>query len=313
MRLNNLFLVVSLVLLLARAGVGQDFWTGEQGHEPATLLSNIPLSEPSYEVPIDYEMALQEETAAAPAGEGGGEPNNGTNPAQNVRMAIVSNEYYRLDGGNKINTDYLRLKFPVVGGRGALLAEIPFNFYNLSNPVQGQVGGIGDLKFQLNYNLWQSESRQLTFLTMLEAYIPSADNILLTQIPDANQFAALSIGKGKFQLGPGMGFVYAIRPNFIFAPLYFYEFSVAGNNNRPDISLGKWRIFMMYAFPSGVYVLPELQIVTNYLSGNSDIYFAPELGISIKGTTFYAKPGFGFSPSPGDREWGIDFGVRVAF
>ncbi len=277
------------------------------------LLDPAKAIAPSYESPANYEMELMQEEGGGSGG-ADGQQDNGTNPAQNARTLIVSNEFYQLaDTGNKINTTFARFKLPIVGGRGALLFEMPFNYYDIAEPVSGQVGGLGDLKFQINFNAWTSPSKQLTFLTMMEFYIPSADNVLLTQVPDANEFIGIDVGKGKFQLGPGLGLVYAFAPNFIFAPLYFYEFSVAGSDARPDVRRGKWRVFMMYAFPSGFYTLPEFQALTDYESGNNDLYFAPEFGYSTKGTTFYTKPGFGISPDANDREWGIEFGMRVMF
>lgn len=69
----------------------------------------------------------------------------------------------------------------------------------------------------------------------------------------------------------------------------------------------------MYAWENGLYVLPKFQIVTNYLSGDNDIYLAPELGFSRKNTTMFAKPGFGIDASPGERQWELEVGVRVQF
>lgn len=79
------------------------------------------------------------------------------------------------------------------------------------------------------------------------------------------------------------------------------------------IRRGKWRVFMMYAWESGAYVLPEFQVLTNYLTGNNDVYVAPELGYSHQGTTMYVKPGVGINPDQNDRDWGLEFGFRVQF
>lgn len=250
---------------------------------------------------------------AAGAGQTSGEQNNGTNPAQNATTAIISNEYYRLSGGNQINNTYFRLKFPVYEKRGAVIFEVPFNYYDVEFPIDGEVGGLGDIKVQFNYNAWVSCDKRLTVLTMLESFIPSADNVLLTQIPDSNQFTALDIGTGQFVLGPGLGLVYAPRKNLIIAPLYFYEGSVAGIDSRPEINRGKLRVFMMYARPNGSYLLPEFQMVSNFNTGNEDVYVAPEVGLSRKGTTIYVKPGIGIAPGINDREWGLEFGGRIMF
>jgi hypothetical protein len=243
----------------------------------------------------------------------GGQQDNGTNPAQNATTFIFSNEFYRLYGGNEINTTYARFKFPILEKKGAVIFELPYKFYDLNSPIEAQVGGTGDVKVQVNYNAFVSCDKSFTLVTMLEMFIPSADNVLLTNIPDSNQFTAMDVGSGKFILGPGVGAVYAFAPNFIMAPLYFFEKSVWGADNRADVSRGKLRVFMMYAFDNGLYVLPEAQLVSNFITGNQDAYLAPEFGYATKGTTFYVKPGWGIQPDTNDRSWGLEFGMRIMF
>ncbi|OYW19005.1 MAG: hypothetical protein B7Z55_09655, partial [Planctomycetales bacterium 12-60-4] len=243
-------------------------------------------------------------------GGGSAQGNNGTNPAQNVTTFIASNEYDTLDGNNRINTTYARLKFPIYEARGSFLLEMPFAYYNFtaSFPNAPQIGGLGDLKLQGSYNTWSSDDKRFTMISFLEMFVPTADNALLTQQSSTgNELTAFNLGTGKFVIGPGVGLVYAPRPNFIIAPLYFFEASIFGNEDRADIRRGKLRIFGMYAWQNGVYTLPEFQLLTSYLSGNNDVYVAPEFGYSHQGTTLYVKPGVGINPDPNDREWGLEF------
>jgi hypothetical protein len=259
--------------------------------------------------PAQLRFIADEKSAAS------SEENNGTNPAQAARTFIVSNEFFSLRGGNEINTTYIRMKIPAFGGRGSLLVEAPFVFYDFRATAPGlpQIGGLGDIKISPNYQLWQSESKRLTAVALFSAYLPTADNAIVTAGPTGNELTAFNLGTGKYVLSPGLALVYAISPTFFIAPTYAYEASAFGNENRPDISRGKWRIFAMKAFKNGTYVLPEFQVVTNYLSGNNDVYLAPELGLSRKGTVLYCKPGFGAAPDIGDRDWGLDLGIRAFF
>lgn len=254
-------------------------------------------------------------TAAAAAGGAAAQQDNGTNPAQNTTTFIASNEFYELDGDNQINTTYARLKFPIYDQKGAFLLEIPFVFYDFTAtlPASPEIGGIGDVKFQVSYNTCIAENKKLTMINFLEMFVPSADTALVALQPGGNELTAFNLGTGKYVLGPGIGFVYAPAKNLILAPLYFYETSVAGDDDRVEIRRGKFRFFAMYAWESGLYVLPEFQVLTNYLTGNNDAYAAPEVGYSAKGTTFYVKPGVGIQPDINDREWGIEFGARVQF
>jgi len=274
------------------------------------------VDESDFPYAIGRDIAGPQPATPTPTDAGAGQQqDNGTNPAQNITTCIISNEYYELDGGNQINTTYARLKFPFAESRGSLLVEIPFAFYDFTAqfPTVPEVGGLADVKFQLSYNTFTTYDQKLTMINFMEFYVPSSDNFALGVLSGGNELTAFNLGTGKYVLGPGIGFVYAVQPNFIIAPLYFFEASVAGDDNRQMIRRGKWRIFGMYAWESGLYVMPEFQVLTNYLTGNNDIYVAPEFGLSAKGVTFYCKPGVGLSPDQNDRQWGLDFGVRVQF
>ncbi len=153
--------------------------------------------------------------AAAEAGD------NGTNPASNMTTAIIANSFFQLDGGNKINTTFFRLKYPVLDKKGGFLVEIPFQYLDLTNPLAVQAGGLGDLKFQFSYNLFTNPCRKTTFITYNELYIPSADNVLLTGVPDSNQFISLELGSGKFVFGQGVGMVWHRNPASFLLPCIF--------------------------------------------------------------------------------------------
>lgn len=260
----------------------------------------------------DPMMGSMPESGGAAAAEA--QTDNGTNPAQNTTTFVVANEYYTLDGNNRINTTYARFKFPIYGGRGSVLFETPYVYYNFkaTNSQLPNLGGLGDVKIQGSFNTWTSESKKLTMINFLEMYLPTADNAIVSR-NSGNELTAFNLGTGKYVIGPGLGFVYAIAPNFIVAPIYFYEASIFGDPDRVAIRRGKWRLFAMYAWKSGFYVLPEFQVLTNYLTWNNDVYVAPEIGYSHKRTTLYVKPGIGIAPDQNDRQWGIEFGGRFQF
>lgn len=246
------------------------------------------------------------------SGAGGG--GNGTNPADTTRRFVFRNEYLELGDGVLVNTTVARFNFPVIGKRGTLSLELPFNYLDPRVPTVGPVGGLGDVKAGLSVNLWSSQNKKVTLLGGSDFWFPTADNVLLARNPVTNTITFQDIGAGKFRAAPFAGVVYAFSPAFLFAGLYQHEFSFAGDETRPDIHRGVVRLFLMKAWASGVYVLPEAQILIDYQNRNDlDVYLAPEVGFSRKGTTLFAKPGFGLNPDPSNRYLGVNFGIRQDF
>lgn len=251
----------------------------------------------------------------AGAGGGGAGQNNGTNPAAPATTFIVNNEFIRLRGGDSINTVYSRFKYPWFGGKGGVSLEIPYVYYDLSGsaPNVPHIGGLGDIAINTSYNFWSSENKKWTVVGLFNTFLPTADNLLLTRpLPEAS-LTALNLGTGKYVFAGGAAVVYVFAPNFFVAPIYLFEASAWGNEDRPDIRRGKFRLFAMYAWQSGVYLLPEFQALTNYRNGATDFYLAPELGYSHKGTTVSVKPGFGLDPQRGEREWGLSLAVKINY
>jgi hypothetical protein len=317
------------LLLVATAGAawGQSPNTLQPGSggwafDPAAApLMTPPPSAPMPAVNGPPQQLLQDGAsgqAAAPAGggsgQGDGDGDNGTNPAENARRFVLRNEYIELGNGILVNTTVARFSVPMFGKRGSLAIELPFNYLDPRVPAVGPVGGLGDIKMGVSFNLWASENRRVTILGGADFWAPTADNILLTRPLNTNTITFQDIGTGKFRAAPFAGFVYAFDPSFLIAPIYQHEFSFAGDESRAAIHRGLVRVFLMKAWATGVYVLPEAQILIDYENrGDLDVFLAPEVGFSRKGTTFFAKPGFGISPGDNNRYFGVNFGIRQNF
>ncbi len=278
---------------------------------------------------LDAMSYMQDTPAGASEGGGGGagENDNGTDPSNFQRRVFFYNDFFRIQAVGKVNITYLFMAFPTLRdesgrARGIFNVEIPTVFADLDNPVPVNTSGLGDIRFR--FFLQPRVHRDVLIcgdtlkpLIGTEFYIPSASNTLV-EIPDSNVFLQRSLGTGQFRFAPALGFVYSPRPNIIFAPMYLHNFSVGGSDSplAPGINQGWWRIFLMYAFPTGTYLLPELQIITDYKdAGRTDLFFRPEFGqvLSRDGTTVYVKPGMQFNHLDRNRDWGIEVGLRLTF
>lgn len=237
---------------------------------------------------------------------------NGTNPAEYVRSVLVTNHFVKLKNGGNLNTSLLQFKWPIYHGRGGLLFEAPYSTYDHKRDNMDRVGGFGDLKGQVNYSVYTTSDNTGTLVAYLEAFIPSADDKLLSEISNSNDLTVLDIGTRRYVLGPGIGYVWAPLPNFFFAETFFYEFDVAGND-RDEVSRIQARWFAMYAWENGFYIMPEIRGLSNHVRDDQDYAWASEVGFTANRTTFYAKTDNGLSSDGIRRDWGVEFGVRMNY
>jgi len=258
-----------------------------------------------------------EGAAGGQAGEGSGGADNGTDPTAFKRRLSIYNEYSKLRDGTAIDVAHTEISFPVLKAddgsyKGLLKINIPLVFADVKEPPIGDASGLSDIYFRFAYTP-PKIGESIKPIVGMDFFFPSAANDVIFNIT-ASRFIDLPLGTGKFELVPWGGFVYAPSPNFLFAPLYFDAFAVGGRRDVPGVHIGLWRLFVMYAWSNGIYVLPEMQIITNYRTGDSDFFPRFELGKAFKdGTTFYVKPGVGIDPDAQNRTWGIEFGVKCVF
>lgn len=284
----------------------------------------------------DSPYLLAAEGAAAPggggapgggaAGEGEGEaggPDAGTDPSKAKRRFNLYHEFYRFQNGFSFNTTTATAVLPILGGGGTFGFNVPFTYADLPGPAGVSAFGLGDVyaRFILLPTKWEWFKERfdwpferVTPFFGTDIYFPTAENSLLLN-PLAARLITVSLGTQKYRLSPLVGFAWRPTDRWSVIPVYFQDISVAGNQKAASINQGKLRLFVQYQDPSGYYVKPEFQVVTDYNDNNrTEFYVAPEFGKVFKGgTVFYVKPGVGFARSPNNRDWGLEFGMRTLF
>ena len=287
-------------------------------------------------------------TTAAPAvksGASSGGADNGTDPSVFAKRVIFYNDYNHFAGKVNVNVAYLDLFYPMFkdnNGVERMLFRVEAPFINASGlgsllaPPESasfpkNVSGIGDFQFRFFSLPWYNSSQTLKLITGFDLYVPSAQGDLIAN-QATNAITAVSLGTGLYRIEPTIALVWKPKPNILIAPAYEQDISFAGDRSRLPINVGKLKIFGMYAWPTGTYVLPELQIVHSYIHYNlmqvdgialapgtrlnTEVFFRPEIGqvLNKDGTTVYIKPGVGLN-NPGNlnREWGLEAGLRMTF
>jgi Putative MetA-pathway of phenol degradation len=226
-----------------------------------------------------------------------------------------------MEDSNHIHRGLFWLEFPFVEAQRNL-NRLPLPPGSPSAP--SAVSGIGDVLFRVFAVPWYNEKKTFKALLGVDFYVPSGEGELFFS-PATNAFAEESLGSGKYRIAPAVGFVWTPRPNIPIVTVYWYDASFAGDPERSNVRLGKFRIFPRYNFPSGLYVLPQLQVYTNYahfpaavdsLFRNTEVFFRPEVGQALgkDATTVYIKWGIGLNdPGQINRKWGLESGFRWRF
>ncbi len=131
------------------------------------------------------------------------------------------------------------------------------------------------------------------------------------------------LGEEKWEIAPLFAHIhnFSARSFLAFMHLYFFDFAdkngISELHKDSEVSFYMGRYFFQYAWTeSGWYLLPELQVVYDDNSVDEwSAFFMPEVGKSFKagsmGITAYVKPGWGVSPDPAERRFGVEMGIRL--
>ncbi len=227
--------------------------------------------------------------------------------------------YYRFDSRNGVDQQTANLffmipfTFPGTTIPSAVTFESPLYTWN-DNDFAPNADGIADWTFRLIMKPFTTGfigNTRASHVFFLEATVPSG---------------AAGVTGDQTILSPGYGPIISNSPNWFFAPIFFYDTAINNDSMADDVDRLRARIFFQYAWPNGVYVLPELQLVYDFNRDEFTGNFLPEIGwvydkppkledgyrpSARPGKAIYIKGGPGFSNSdPGDLDWRVEVGHR---
>jgi len=185
--------------------------------------------------------------------------------------------------------------FGTIPGGGATLPN------GLPASGQGKAAGIGDG----NVRIFGSVGHALggDWMTGFEFGIPIASEDVLGSETATLSPMLVYVKNLGFWPGPGA----------FFAAMNFYKFDIWKTAGRGAIRqyIGRW-FFMLPLHPSGIYALPEFQLIYDWMSDNFSVWIGPEFGKMVgPGQIAYFKPGWGIKNSlEADRKWSLEVGFR---
>jgi len=164
------------------------------------------------------------------------------------------------------------------------------------------VSGIGDFDARLLGIAYTSN--WVIIAPGLEAFFNTASNPAL--------------GSGKVSLGPQVFFAFPglLGKGSLFAPGYQYVFSVAGDDNRDDISRSQIDIYGVWGLAGGKnWLILDPQIVLDHKNSREFLTVEAEWGFIIyyqAGISGYLRPGVGFGEDK-PYSWNLEAGLKFVW
>ena len=129
------------------------------------------------------------------------------------------------------------------------------------------------------------------------------------------------LGDDVVVLSPMVVFVIDTPTMGFFAMMNFFDFGVYRDNDEKYVQRyrGRWFLMQPLSKPGpglldGLYLLPELQPIYDMHENHFSFWVGPEFGkILAPGRIAYVKPGWGWDPEGGDREFTFEIGFRAFF
>ena len=237
----------------------------------------------------------------------------GVNPKDNISKFEVLYKYDDFNMG--AGSHSLTLKYDK-----AITKEIGFNVETPFVYYQGfglEDAGLGDVQVRVRY---VKSFGQISPIAGLELVTPTA--------------TAETLGRGKWQLNPTVGAVYAFSPTVFAFVGYKHILSFAGDSDRTDINESQPRLLLAYTSPKGWWTLGDLKFTKSWECSPNSLVTDPgdlersvpslrcmkpqaldlefELGTMIAPTTgVWVRSGTSFLDST--REYGINVGLRQIF
>jgi hypothetical protein len=251
--------------------------------------------------------------------------NTGTNPVNFTYDFRLYTEMAQIpdDGGSMI-TNTVEFKAPLgrdianlMGKQEGLLVDMGRRFQlrfrgryqNLSvtDPSASlfgasSVSGIGDFDARLLGIAYTGQ--RLIIAVGLEAFFNTASNPAL--------------GSGKVSLGPQTFFVFPgiLGKGSLFAPGYQYVFSVAGEDNRDDISRSQIDLYGVWGLAAGKnWLILDPQIIVDHKNSSEFLTIEAEWGFMISqqsGISSYLRPGVGFGKDK-PYSWNLEVGLKFVW
>lgn len=281
---------------------------------------------------LRMQAAGQEESVTT-----GDEDATGTDPRAFGTKFMPYYRYTQLENGLKVNeltlfglvrySDDIAVTYEIPIAERMDYSTVPGFASAGQTPLEsdGDVTGHGDANFRvfvknpnLRFGFSFSEKGSSEVIPLIEVTIPVASDDVL--------------GGDALIISPGFAYIVDMPAMGFFASMNFYDFDGFRDESRGHTSRYRGRWFYMQPITppgfvakndpdipdlgilSGIYLLPEIQPVYDFVTSEFSLWIAPEVGKVIsEGTVFYVKPGWGLEAEAVERDFTLEIGWRHFF
>ena len=177
--------------------------------------------------------------------------------------------------------------------------QVPFLWSDPNDPSVSSAVGLGDIKTRALFRVWQSP--HFSAVVGTELTFPTATDPLL--------------GTQKFQVSPLAALIFQYR-NFLFVPVYQQVISYAGNVDRNEINIIRFRPVLLAAWPRGWWTTLEPGLwwdLENAFLTEDTATLGFEVGKRItERLAFSGKPSVRLNGSE-EFAWSLDFSLSYVW
>lgn len=217
----------------------------------------------------------------------------GVNPADNLSKFELLPRLVVIDDAGGVSTATFTFKYDrAIQGTYGVNVELPLARFESPGAARN---GIGDLNVR---GRAQVKTGPLVWIGGIETVWPVASD-------DA-------LGAGKIQVNPTAVGVYAFSKSVFAAGIAKQYISVAGDEDRADISQGQYRMLAAYSTPQGAWFLLDPQLWVDYENDRrSEFAIEVESGKMLSGTVgAWLRGGGHVSGSWERQQWSVGGGIR---
>jgi hypothetical protein len=217
----------------------------------------------------------------------------GVNPADNLTKFELQPRLSAIDDSGGVSITTMTVKYDrAIQGRYGVNVELPIARFQAPGLAEN---GYGDLNVRGRF---QTRVGRMTFIAGVEAVLPAASDDLL--------------GSGKWQLNPTVAAVYPLARTTFLAGVIKSVNSVAGDDDRADLSQLQLRGLFGYSAPKGWWLLVDPQYwIDREANDRNEFVLEVEYGRMVGQTTgVWLRTGSRLGGNWNRGEWTVGGGIR---